>query len=389
MFSRTQQNYSTIERELAAIRWGVENFKCFVYGVQFLLYTDHKPLIYMNTMAAHSSRVHRTLQELSEYDFKIRYLPGIENDAADALSRMSPKTIQEEQHQEGIPPEFRIERVDGGGNSMFLSLMAAIETILDETQRSTLPSNHLQMRREVISELLQYPEKYKIPNNKYEKRKLKTMLNNDQLPCTHALLAASKLYQLEIRVYHNIKTPVIFKATKDLSFKIINLQCISYIHFNPIFAFRPVKQEINERMINTITKESDTVTQETVDEELNIACLYEVHDDEKVCSHASFNMSTITKCNGQVMCALLDTGAQVSLICESSWKKARKDDTRHFDLKAPLRGISGSNSSCLGVVELGIAFEDGQDLPPFPFAFVEDNLLPCCMFDWTEFPRIF
>ena len=215
------------------------------------------------------------------------------------------------------------------------------------------------------------------------------MLNNDQLPCTQALLAASKLYQLEIRVYHNIKTPVIFKATKDLSFKIINLQCISYIHFNPIFAFRPVKQEINERMINTITKESDTVTQETVDEELNIACLYEVHDDEKVCSHASFNMSTITKCNGQVMCALLDTGAQVSLICESSWKKARKDDTRHFDLKAPLRGISGSNSSCLGVVELGIAFEDGQDLPPFPFAFVEDNLLPCCMLIGLNFLEYF
>ena len=75
-FSTTQQNYSTIERELTAIRLGVENFKSFIYFIDFVLYTDHKPLIYMSNMCGHNSRIHRTLQELSEYNYVIKMLTG-------------------------------------------------------------------------------------------------------------------------------------------------------------------------------------------------------------------------------------------------------------------------------------------------------------------------
>ena len=34
-FSRAQRGYSTIERELAAIRWAVHTFRGFIFGVQF------------------------------------------------------------------------------------------------------------------------------------------------------------------------------------------------------------------------------------------------------------------------------------------------------------------------------------------------------------------
>ena len=34
-FSPTQQRYSTTEREIAALRWGVKTFRAFLYGVKF------------------------------------------------------------------------------------------------------------------------------------------------------------------------------------------------------------------------------------------------------------------------------------------------------------------------------------------------------------------
>jgi hypothetical protein len=54
-FSPAQTRYSTIERELVAIRWGVQAFRAFVYDVSFLLYTDHKPLLYLHNMARDNS----------------------------------------------------------------------------------------------------------------------------------------------------------------------------------------------------------------------------------------------------------------------------------------------------------------------------------------------
>ena len=42
-FSKTQRAYSTLERELTAIRWGCQIFRPFIFGVSFVLYTDHRP----------------------------------------------------------------------------------------------------------------------------------------------------------------------------------------------------------------------------------------------------------------------------------------------------------------------------------------------------------
>ena len=107
-FSKEQRGYPATERELAAIRWGLEVFKPFIYGIPFVLKTDHKPLIYMHNMAAQKARVRRTLEEISEYDFDIKYIPGVKNDAADFLSRMG--SVEEESVQgiTGLPKDFRV-----------------------------------------------------------------------------------------------------------------------------------------------------------------------------------------------------------------------------------------------------------------------------------------
>ena len=88
-FSVTQCKYSTIERELTAIRFGLIAFRSFIYGVHFILYTDHRPLIYLHNMTVYSSRLQRMLDDIFEYNFIIKYRPGSGNQAADALSRLT------------------------------------------------------------------------------------------------------------------------------------------------------------------------------------------------------------------------------------------------------------------------------------------------------------
>ena len=43
-FSPAQVRYSTLEKELCALRFAVKTFRPFLLGVKFVLYTDHRPL---------------------------------------------------------------------------------------------------------------------------------------------------------------------------------------------------------------------------------------------------------------------------------------------------------------------------------------------------------
>ena len=62
VFSSAQRNYSRLERELAAIRWAVKAFQPFLFGVDFLIQTDHQPLEYLNNMKIVSTRLAKTVR---------------------------------------------------------------------------------------------------------------------------------------------------------------------------------------------------------------------------------------------------------------------------------------------------------------------------------------
>nr|XP_012151327.1 PREDICTED: uncharacterized protein LOC105663898 [Megachile rotundata] len=80
-------NYSTIEKELLAILFVVEHFRPYLYGRQFMLITDHRPLVWLHNVKNPASKIMRWRIRLNEYDYTVVYKPGRVDANADALSR--------------------------------------------------------------------------------------------------------------------------------------------------------------------------------------------------------------------------------------------------------------------------------------------------------------
>ena len=57
--------------------------------------------------------------------------------------------------------------------------------------------------------------------------------------------------------------------------------------------------------------------------------------------------------------------------------------------KLALRVMFGNRSGVEGVVSISISFKEYQVLEPFPFAFVEDDMIPCCLLVGVNFLKKF
>ena len=91
--TKTEQNYQNLEREALGTIWGMEKFHYFLYGKEFTLETDQKPLvsIYKKHMVDISPRVQRLIVRSFPYQpFNVIYKKGKDISVADALSRVTP-----------------------------------------------------------------------------------------------------------------------------------------------------------------------------------------------------------------------------------------------------------------------------------------------------------
>ena len=85
----SEQNYSQIEKETLAVVFGTEHFNQYVYGIKFLVESDHKPLqsIFQRNIDKAPPRIQRMLLRLQKYDIELKFTPGTDIPIADALSR--------------------------------------------------------------------------------------------------------------------------------------------------------------------------------------------------------------------------------------------------------------------------------------------------------------
>ena len=86
--SESEKRYSAMERECLAIVWGIKKFMLYLYGKEFILQTDHQPLVYIDKAKFANDRIMRWAMILQNYRFRVVSIKGSDNVGADYLSRV-------------------------------------------------------------------------------------------------------------------------------------------------------------------------------------------------------------------------------------------------------------------------------------------------------------
>ena len=104
--SVAEQNYAQVEREALGIIFGVKRFNQYLYGREFILATDHRPLCKLfghadGVRPVAAARMQRWALILSAYSYKIEYIAGSANSCADCLSRLPVPSTKSHPAEEG------------------------------------------------------------------------------------------------------------------------------------------------------------------------------------------------------------------------------------------------------------------------------------------------
>ena len=87
-YSGAAVNWDTYKQEAYGLYFAVTQFGYYVRGKEFILETDHRNLLWMESSQVPIVIRWRVL--LQSYNFKVKHIPGLQNTVADWLSRMYP-----------------------------------------------------------------------------------------------------------------------------------------------------------------------------------------------------------------------------------------------------------------------------------------------------------
>jgi hypothetical protein len=389
-FSSAEHNYSTLERELVALRWGVKCFRPFLIGTEFIIHTDHQPLIYLQNMRLIDSRLARTLEDLADFNFHIRYTPGKQNAAADALSRLyDPNSVQvpdvsftPEHLPEGL---FLLKEVSGGGDSLFQSLHCISLNMKLKKAPSDSP---LRLREMLVDELINHPHVYNMKLNRSERKKLRLMRCSGQLPAIEILYAFCHLHKCVIYVHFGGSKPISYvppsiHAPDEASR--VHLQCLSGIHYNPIME-TSVYNHAAESLESEENLVGDMIEEET-DDDCDTGEVCVAVRKQRVgwcCIHLKTHVSSfMVEVENGTYCALLDTGAQIS--CVSARLYYSQNNELNKQTNYIIKGLGNHSSPILGSVIQSIKLPNLSYLLPHVFAVVSDSMMPFCIILGADF----
>ena len=101
-----ERNYPAYKKELLGIVYALKKFHYYLWGRHFKLYTDHKPLTFIQHQTDLPTTIANWTETILSHDFECIYRPGLLNIIPDALSRAFPDELW------ASPPEISSEHRD-------------------------------------------------------------------------------------------------------------------------------------------------------------------------------------------------------------------------------------------------------------------------------------
>lgn len=130
--SDVEKRYAQTEKEALALVWSVERFHYYLFGREFDLITDHKPLeVIFGPRSKPCARIERWVLRLQSYAYRVIYKPGKSN-IADPLSRL---VVYKPSDQQGSNIEQYI--------NMIVSMAAPTAVRLDEIEKASAASDEI------------------------------------------------------------------------------------------------------------------------------------------------------------------------------------------------------------------------------------------------------
>ena len=103
--NEAQLNYTTTEKEFLAVVFALEKFCQYLLGSRTTIFTDHSALRYLMQKKDAKARLIRWI--LQEFDLEIKDKKGVENVAADHLSRIPNAPTETIPINEDFPNEHK------------------------------------------------------------------------------------------------------------------------------------------------------------------------------------------------------------------------------------------------------------------------------------------
>ena len=96
-FSKTQQSWSTIEKETFATIWALGQLSSCIVGKPVTLFTDRNPITYLTDSAPKCPKLMRSALAIQQCNVSFSYKAGKANVVADCLSRMD-QAVTDKRH---------------------------------------------------------------------------------------------------------------------------------------------------------------------------------------------------------------------------------------------------------------------------------------------------
>ncbi|KZS10210.1 Uncharacterized protein APZ42_025363 [Daphnia magna] len=92
--NKAKTKYSTIEKEAAAVIFGIKRFRHYLQDEPFVIISDHRPLQWLQTFKDETGRLGGWSILLANLKYSIKYRPGRVNENADFLSRIPVNSVR-------------------------------------------------------------------------------------------------------------------------------------------------------------------------------------------------------------------------------------------------------------------------------------------------------